>query len=307
MKRQFSQWTVCYPVFLLGALTAWGILFFGCGQRNETGNAKSESDVPQRVVSLSPALTEIMFSLGLDSKVVGVTAHCKYPPEAQRKTQVGTIFTPNFEAMSSLKPDCALLASQDVEKIARIRSFGWRPEVFQDKTIEDVFETIHRLGRLFDATERADQLVEEMRGRLETLRKKTQGNAPVRVLLVVSRNYESSRLEEVYLAGRDGLCEPLLEIAGGKNVYSGSMPFPKVSAEGLLSMEPDLILEIVPDEILKKTSKEALDSAWLTLPSLKAVRNRKIFHIAESEAALIPGPSMVLWAEKAADVLKNSE
>lgn len=299
MKKEIFQTIISFSIILVGIIF---ILLFGCGKQEEE---RKVSAIPQRVISLSPALTEIMFSLGLESNVVGVTSHCKYPPEAQRKPQVGTIFSPNFDVMSSLKPDCVLLASQDVEKISRVKSFGWHPEVFPDKTIEDVFAAIRYLGKRFGVPERAKYLEEELEGRLEALRKKTGGHEAVRVLLVVSRNYESSQLEEVYLAGHDGLCEPLLAIAGGKNVYSGSMPFPKVSAEGLISMNPDVILEIVPDEILRNVPKESLDAAWQRLSKVNAVRNQKIFRIAESEAALIPGPSMVLWAEKTAAILSN--
>ena len=71
------------------------------------------------------------------------------------------------------------------------------------------------------------------------------------------------------------------------------------------AMNPDVILEIVPDEILRNVPKESLDAAWQRLSKVNAVRNQKIFRIAESEAALIPGPSMVLWAEKTAAILSN--
>lgn len=290
---------ISFPLFL------W--LFVGCTSENARQNTPSDQDAepPQRVVSLSPAMTEIMYALGLEDRLIGVTIHCKYPPEAQEKTQVGTVFKPNLELLARLKPDRILMNTHYAELEATFRRFGWTPEPIHDERVEDVFASIGHLGRLFQVEDRAEELAAGLKQRLENLREKTKDAPKIRVLLVVSRNYASPRLEDVYVTGHDGLCEPLLEAAGGVNAYTGKSAFPKVSPEGILSMDPDVILEIIPDSVRANVSDEELDRAWKTLPGLRAVQNRKIVRLTESDAALIPGPSMVDWAEKTASLLSK--
>jgi len=282
----------------------------GCASENapsSPGSDSLEANPPRRVVSLSPALTEIMYALGLEDRLIGVTPYCKYPPEAQEKTRVGTIFKPNLELLARLKPDRILMNARNSELETTFRRFGWTPEPIPDERVEDVFAAIRRLGRVFQVEERAEELAGGLERRIEALRERTKNAQKVRVLLVVSRNFASSRLEEVYVTGHDGLCEPLLEAAGGMNAYKGKSAFPKVSPEGILSMNPDVILEIVPDAVKADFSDEELNRAWETLPGLRAVRNRKIVRLAESEAALIPGPSMVDWTKKTAVLLGNMD
>lgn len=296
---------------LFSFFSVFGLCFLllsaeGCGRYSAPEIPKEESpvNVPERAVSLSPALTEMMYSLHLEEHLVGVTQHCKYPPEAQEKTAIGTLFEPNLEIMASLHPDCVLMNCQSPEYEAVFQRLGWRVEALGDKNVEDVFAGIRRLGVLFQVPERAEKLTSELKKRLEALRVSTQNSPRKRVLLVLSRNYESPQLEEMYITGRDGLCEPLLEAAGGMNVYDGMSAFPKVTPEGIHTMNPDVILEIIPDRIRENMSDEELDRAWKTLP-IPAVKNGNVRRLTESEAALIPGPSMVRWAEKAAEKINN--
>ncbi|MDO4630332.1 MAG: helical backbone metal receptor [Planctomycetia bacterium] len=285
----------------------------------EQGADAEKEEVPERVVSLSPALTEMVYALGQENRLVGVTNHCKYPQEAQNKTIIGTVFSPNLEKIGILKPDRILMNVQYPELSASFARFGWRAEELPDQSVEDVFSAIERLGEVFQVPECARSVTENLKMRLDTLRKRTENRPKLRVLVVISRNYDAQTLEEVYIVGQDALCEPLLKVAGGENAYMGSSPFPKVTPEGLLHMAPEVILEVVPDRFLPesledmansekvdKKESEVLNRAWETLPTLPAVRDRKIFRIRESDAALIPGPSMILWAEKVAEILEKA-
>ena len=292
-------------IFLLCILLLWT----GCSRTEnsgESGTSEAAAAVPQRVISLSPAMTEMMYALELEPYLIGVTDHCKYPPEAQQKPTVGTIFSPNLEKIASLRPDCVLMTCRQPEKEAQMRSFGWDPLPIHDETLDDVFAGIETLGKRFQVPDRAEKLNDSLKARLRTIQERTRTLPKLRVLLVVSRNYASGQLEDVYAAGHDGLCEPLLDIAGGKNAYEGRSPYPKVSQEGILAMDPDVILEIIPDTAASEQTQESLDRAWQTLPMLSAVRTNRIYRIPESSAALIPGPSLVLWTETTASVLEKA-
>lgn len=195
------------------------------------------------------------------------------------------------------------------ELSASFAQFGWRTEQLSDQSVEDVFTAIQKLGDLFHVSDRAQMLTQELKSRLDALRKRTENQPKLRVLVVLSRNYDAKTLEEVYIVGHDALCAPLLEVAGGQNAYTGTSPFPKVTPEGVLHLAPEVILEVMPDQFLSENSEtvtETFNRAWGTLPMLPAVRNGKIFRVRESDAALIPGPSMILWAEKTAEILENA-
>ena len=284
------------------------LILTGCGEKTHgprtSADPEKGSSVPQRVVSLSPAMTEMMYALGLENHLIGVTDHCKYPPEAQTKPTVGTIFAPNLEKIAALRPDCVLMTCRQPDKEAQMRSFGWDPLPMHDETLDDVFTGIETLGKRFQVHERAEKLNDSLKERLHVIQERTRTLPKLRVLLVVSRNYASGQLEDVYAAGHDGLCEPLLDLAGGKNAYEGNSPYPKIAQEGIIAMDPDVILEIVPDSTAAEQTKESLDRAWQTLPMLSAVRTGRIYRIPESTAALIPGPSLVLWTEMTAEILE---
>ena len=124
-----------------------------------------------------------------------------------------------------------------------------------------------------------------------------------RVLFVVGRNHDAEGPEEVYITGNDGFCNALLEAAGGGNAYTGRNPFPKVSLEGILHMNPDVIVESVPAAIRGRISDEEIVRAWRNV-DVAAVRNGAIY-VMDDRPALIPGVSMVGWAEKLQEKLSG--
>ena len=121
---------------------------------------------PQRIVSLAPSNTEILFSLGLDAEVVGVTDYCDYPPQVEKKGRVGSFLYPDIEKIESLKPDFILgcePAHSDLTK--KLKKRGYAVGLLDSKTVADVLEDIDEVGKLTGKTKQAEELVFQLRER----------------------------------------------------------------------------------------------------------------------------------------------
>ncbi len=278
--------------------------FVGCGEKNAAERENIRAEVPEtdenftQIVSLSPAITEMIYALGREDRLIGVTKFCKFPPEAQQKTLVGGYYDVNRELLMKLRPEVVLVPVGENEVLARVEGVGLRTLAFDLRTVAGVYDSIRRLGEMLDARAEAAVLVEDLESRMETLRQNAAKMFPVqkRVLFVVGRNYTAHRPEDVFITGNDGFCNALLAAAGGENVYRGNTPFPKISTEGLLIMNPDMIVESVPTALRQKQSDAEILRAWQTL-DVKAVRDGRIL-LMDDDPPLIPGISMVAWAEK---------
>ena len=274
------------------------LVLAGCSKK--TPSPVREGVAAERLVSLSPAITETLYALGAEDRLIGVSRFCKYPPEATLKPKVGGRLDPNVEAIYKLKPDVVLIPAGAVDLIQKLEPMGLRTLELPQNTVQDVFETIQRLGTLCGRQTEADALVRSLKERLEKVRQKSGQKPARRALLVVGRNYASEQLEDVYITGQDGLCSALLQFAGGTNAYVGRQAFPKISVEGILSLNPEVIVEITPTAGAEDLTPEKLRGPWLnTLPQLEAVKKERLVFL-ENEPPLLPSPSMVDWTENLA-------
>lgn len=257
---------------------------------------------PKRVVSLSPAITEIVYALGRENRLIGVTRFCRFPPEAKQKPQVGGYYDVNRELITKLHPDVVLLPVGENEVRGSLEAVGLRTCSLDLRSVDAVYETIFRIGRLLDAGAEATTLVESLKTRMRTLSRGAEAiPRKSRVLLIVGRNYDATHPEDVFITGNDGFCNALLSVVGAENAYTGRTPFPKVSVEGILAMNPDVLIESVPTALRQEIPDAEITRAWQTV-NVNAVRNGRIY-LMDDDPPLIPGVSMVAWAEKLQRIL----
>lgn len=254
---------------------------------------KSEPGAYHRIISLSPSLTEILFALGLGEQVVGVTRYCDYPPEALKKSKVGGYIDPNYEAMLTLKPDLVVMLVEHEEPRAFMQQRGIDILVSNHRTLAGIHDSIAEIGRACGRTEGSQKLLTEINSKLTEIRMKTNGLPRQRVLLAAGRNPELDGLREVYIAGQDGFFDEMIELAGGQNAYTNKkIKYPKVSPEGILTMNPDVIVELMPVAEGNPEYMDRLRKQWDVVHQTKAVRNGQVY-ILTAEYAVIPGPRYV--------------
>jgi len=250
---------------------------------------------PQRVISMSPNFTEIVYDIGAQDQLIGVTNFCKFPPEAQKKEKIGGFLNPSFEKIVSLKPDLALLVPSYGRTIENFKKLNIPVLVQDNSTIQDVLDTYDVLGQRLGHEAQARTAKKKLEDRLDAVRQKAGARQPVSILFVVGHTIGG--LQQIYAAGNDSFVGEIIALAGGENILAGTkIAFPLVSKEQLIKRDPEVIVDSMPSDEATGDTIEKAKVAWGQLPSLRAVRNHHVYFLKQDEY-LIPGPTMVGLAE----------
>jgi iron complex transport system substrate-binding protein len=257
------------------------------------------ADKPERIVSLSPNLTHIIYALGDLDKVVGVTLYSDFPPKAKDLPSVGGWINPNYEAILALRPDLVILMKdQDTIFGAKIRKLGLKTLVTDSNdSVSDILKTITCLGEVLGREEEAKRLVADMESSLDRIGRRTKGAPRKKVLLVVGRN--PGTLEDIYVIGRNNYINELIELAGGENAVENTRLSIKITKEAVLTLDPDVIIEINHEKFDKESE---ILGIWGTLSQSRAVREGQVY-ILPSTVILHPSQTIVEGAEVLTGVL----
>ncbi len=252
-------------------------------------NAGQPAAAPRRIVSLAPSLTETLFALGAGEAVVGVTEFCTFPPEARDLPRVGGYYDTNLEAVLGLRPDLVVLLPESREARERLDRMGLRTLTVEQHSLAGIYRSYQVLGSATGHEAEAAVLAERFAAACRRLRERTRSLPVRRVLLVLGRDHGADDLREVYAAGRGELYDELLGLCGCVNAFRADRPrYPKLSAEGVLALDPDLVLELVPTAEGDR-GEAALLSAWRRLPGLRAAREGNV-RVLVGDELTIPGP-----------------
>lgn len=244
--------------------------------KDDLGNVVTLRRYPQRIVSLAPSCTEYLFAAGLGDRVVGVTAYCKYPPQAQKKPVLGDVVNPNIEKILLAKPDLVLAAyGNPMSALERLRKAGIPVFGFNPKTLEETLNAILRTGKLGGTERAARAFVSPLRRRLAQVRQRT------RTLPATKRPrvfYCLDKGPPIFTAGGASLVDECIRLAGGVNVARAlTKPlYPTYSVEVLVKQDPDALVfagrqgeEVSREELLKSLRH---DSPWRALSAVKRGR-----------------------------------
>lgn len=308
--RRFPIKTVLTAIVVavgVGAFVARGLL-----RRPDASDAGASAGPPERIVSLSPSITEILFALKQGDRVVGVTRYCSYPPEVAEKAKVGGFQDPNFEAIVALEPDLVILRESNEQAAASLRELGIPTLAVCHKNLDGILESILSIGQRCGAEQEAQRVVADLRAEMRLLEEKTAGLSRPRVLFTVERTLKTGKIQDVYVAGRqgtgrEGFIDQIIAMAGGQNACPENVQgYCVVSAEGILTMNPEVILDMVP-AIMDggsggQVDRKAALADWQQLPQIEAVRTGRVY-LLDDDYAFIPGPRLVLLAGKVARLI----
>jgi len=195
--------------------------------------------VPQRVVSLAPSITEVVFDLGLGDRLIGRTDYCDYPAEAASVESIGSLMEPNIEKIIELNPDLLIVSTHfDPDNISILENLGIAVAAFyNDQSFEGTYETILQIGRILGVEEKAQQKVESMKQSVqETLDIVAEAETHPRVYYVVGFGSGGD-----YTAGGDTFIHQLLQMAGGENIAAHVEGW-GFSFEKIVEMDPEIII-----------------------------------------------------------------
>ncbi|MEE8452254.1 MAG: helical backbone metal receptor, partial [Thermoguttaceae bacterium] len=248
----------------------------------------------ERIVSTAPSLTETLYALGLGDRVVGVSRYCDYPSQVVEKPKVGGYHDPNFEAIVGLRPDLVVLLDGDEQSRSAFDTLGLTTLVVCHKSVDDILDSFARIGRHGGVEDRAAKLTAAIEARMERIRQKTLGLPRPRVLFVIERTIGHGQLEDVCVAGSDDFLDQIVTLAGGRSAYpSATVRFPVVSTEGLLWMDPQVILDMTVGLVQGEQSNAAILADWQQVDQVEAVRNGRV-HALKQGYAFRPGPRFIL-------------
>ncbi|MBI3604029.1 MAG: cobalamin-binding protein [Nitrospirae bacterium] len=249
---------------------------------------------PVRVVSLAPSMTEILYSLGLDEKIVGVTDFCDYPPQAGAKPKIGYSH-PNLESIVALRPDLVLAPNTFLRAdiLAKLEQLKIPTFILDAKTIEDIPSHIQIIGRMMDRAQAGDRVATEIRERIGAIRAKVQVLPPLRVLYVLNS-------QPLITVGPGSFIHQMIELAGGVNVAGRAQaPYPRLSLEEVLREDPELLIFPVGKSEAVSESEQQQWQRWTTM---SAVRQQRFHHV-QSDLLNRPGPRIVQGLEALARII----
>lgn len=259
---------------------------------------------PKRIVSTSPGLTEILFALGLDDRIVGVSEYCRYPQKALAKPKVGSFLQPNLEAITALRPDLVLIIKNPVRLRQKLEALGLKVEELDLETMPGILAAIDFLGIRTGRKQQAAALRADLEQRLAAVKNSVKIRR--RVTFLVGRTPQ--RLEGMIAVGPGSYLDELMRAAGGDNIFADSPTmYPKISVEQLLARDPDFLFEMgdaVHEGIPLGKYRENVLEVWARLPWLRAVREKRVYPINDS-IFVVPGPRFAEAAERFAAMLRG--
>lgn len=248
----------------------------GCQQQfspgtftDDLGREVSIEKVPQRIISLAPSNTEILFALGLADRVVGVTRYCNYPEEAKQKEQIGGFADPDPEKIIALKPDL-ILASGTLQKslVIELEERGQTVFWLYPRTVKDILESFVRIGEITGSSATAQQLKERIEERIKTVEERVK-DIPEQERPTVFR---VMGLDPPATIGGESFQTDEYWIAGGKNIFADTdKNYFQLDLETLLKLDPDIIVICGEDEEEAK-ARVKNQEGWGDLTAVKADR-----------------------------------
>jgi iron complex transport system substrate-binding protein len=244
---------------------------------DDLGESIELSSAPQRIISLAPNITEILFALGLDKQIVGVTRYCNYPPEAQSKERIGGIIDINFEKIKFLKPDLVLaFRGNRLDSVKRLKELNIRVFVINSVTkIEDIFLIIEKIGKVTFKGREAKNLNKKLKEKYNfTIRRLHHAEKYPRVFISLHGG-------EFWTCGKKSFLNDLIVKAKAKNIAGNvHQAWIKYNPEELIFRNPDIIIILAKNEKDFNISKSILKKNNV-FNRIKAVKNNKIFYINE--------------------------
>ena len=261
----------------------------------------AQSEVPRRIVSIVPALTEMLFAIGAGPQVVGVSSFARFPAAVERLPRVGALLDPDMERVFSLRPDLVLLYVSQRDQQTQIARAGIPVFSYRHGGLDDVTLTIRELGRRTGHAAEASVVAQEIERDVAAIRDRVAGRTPARTLVVLGR--EPGIIRNVYASGGLGFIHDMVVAAGGENVFANvAREAAQPTSEAVLTAAPEVIIELRAEGILTPEEIERETRVWQRLSTVPAVRQRRVHFLIGSEL-VVPGPRVAEATRRLAEVL----
>lgn len=256
-----------------------------------------------RIACLSPVATEICCALGASEWIVGRSDYCLHPPIVRSAPTLGTLFSLKVESLLDAKPDLVLFSGTSRAQADQLASLRLRVESLPDRTLDDVFAAIRRAGQLLGRPQTAFELCKSIEADLDTVRREHAPRPGTRVLLAIEPLGSPPR--PISVAGGGSFLDDLLKRAGCANAVREASFFAPLSFEAIVATDPDVIVELCGAARAEIAGESDPLQAWSALPSLKAVKNRRVRALVGPELFL-PGPRVAILLDRLCTTIESA-
>lgn len=232
-----------------------------------------------RIVSLSPAMTEILFSIGAGDKLVGVTTFCDFPEETKNITKVGDFSHPSIERIVGLKPDLVIINLPEQNRVRReLEKLKIRTFVSSPASLSEVYSELSALGAEIDMQRAADSLASYMRDKLQAGTR----SQPKKIYVEIAP-------KPLVTIGAATFLNDLIHLAGGVNIFADlEKDYPVVGQEAVITRDPDIIIVLHPEDITGRTG-------W---QNVRAIKDGRVHTDLDPDHLMRPGPRLVRGFER---------
>lgn len=256
---------------------------------------------PRRIVSLVPALTEMLFAIGAGPQVVGVSSYDRFPPQVTSLPRVGALLDPDTERILSLTPDLVITYGSQVDLQTQMRRASIATYDYRHGGLDHILATIRDLGVRTGRAAGADKVAGAIEARIDAVQARVAGRPRPRTLLVFSRDPRA--LRNIYVSGGAGFLHDMLVAAGGEDVFADvKRESVQATTETILARSPEVILEIRPEDIPAGRGLAEEMAVWSRLAAVPAVRNKRVYFITGQQMT-VPGPRVADGVERMAKAL----
>ena len=262
---------------------------------DQVGRTLVVPENPMRVIALAPSITEIIYDLGQEKRLVGVTQYSTYPSEAESLPRIGSYVRLDIEKIVALKPDLCIATKDGNPKhiVDKIVTLGIPVYVINPRNLQQIMDTITRLGHLLQAEQAAIELVSDMEKRIRQVQTRVKnGRYKPRIFFQIDA-------EPLFSAGTDTFIHELIELAGGINTTAGEVSYPRYAWEDIIALQPEIVLI---SSMAGGLSPEYLLNSWKKWNLLAAVKNDQIF-VVDAELFDRPTPRLLDGLEVIAAII----
>lgn len=257
---------------------------------------------PRRIVSLVPAVTEMLFAIGAGPQVVAVSSYDQDPPEVKTLPRVGALVDPDVERILSLRPDLVITYGSQADLQAQLARARVPFFDYRHAGLAAITETMRGLGTQTGHAREAEAAARGIESRLAAIRAASAGLARPRTLLVFGR--ERGALRNIYASGGRGFLHDMLEAAGGANVFADvDRESVQATTELILARAPEVILEVRSADILTADEAAREAASWAPLASVPAVKRQRVV-VLTGRGLTVPGPRVADVVQRMAEALR---
>ncbi|PIP38479.1 MAG: cobalamin-binding protein [Desulfobacterales bacterium CG23_combo_of_CG06-09_8_20_14_all_51_8] len=263
-----------YAIFWVGLVLLCGTLMALTTEAREmidqTGRTVNVPESPKRVVSLAPSITEIIYDLGCEDRLKGVTTYSDFPEAAKALPKVGSYVYLDLEKIVSLKPDLCIgiKDGNPKETVMRLEALGIPVYAVNPRSLATIHSTVIEIGDLLEAPAAARRVADTMQERLDHVRRKVQTAGPR------PRIFFQIGIAPIVSAGSDTFIHELIEAAGGVNLAGTYTGYPRFSFEEIVAAGPDMLIITSMD---REQAFEEARNTWRKWHTIPAVKNDRIF------------------------------